>query len=167
MGETYDRLPAPVREMHAIAGDGGAEGEGTVERGSGLLARLAGAFAGFPPAGTYPVHVTFAERDGVETWTRQFGPHRFHSRLSKSGELIEERFGPLRFRFALPADGAGLAMVFRGWSAFRIPLPRFLAPRIAASERADDEDFLFDVEIALPLAGQVVHYRGRLRRIWR
>ncbi len=167
MGEAYDRLPAPVRDMHAIAGDGGAEGEGTVVRGSGLLARLAGGFAGFPPAGTYPVHVGFSERDGVETWTRSFGPYRFVSHLSRAGAHIQERFGPLRFRFSLPADETGLAMVFKGWSAFRIPLPRFLAPRIAASERAEGEDFLFDVEVALLLAGPMVHYRGRLRRVWR
>ena len=56
-------------------------------------------------------------------------------------------------------------MVLRRWSAFHIPLPLFLAPRIAASEHAEGEDFVFDVSVALPLAGRVVHYRGRLRRI--
>ncbi|WP_374406729.1 SDR family oxidoreductase [Pelagerythrobacter sp.] len=165
MGAGYDRLPEPVRTMHAIVGDGGAEGEGTVERGAALLARLAGAIGGFPPAGHYPVHVAFAERDGIERWTRSFGLHRFHSHLSQAGRRIEERFGPLRFQFDLPGDELGLRMVLRGWSAFRIPLPRFLAPRIVATERAEGDDFVFDVAVALPLVGPVVHYRGRLRRV--
>jgi NAD(P)-dependent dehydrogenase (short-subunit alcohol dehydrogenase family) len=165
MGENYDRLPDPVRLMHAIAGDGGAEGEGEVERGTSPLARLAGWLVGFPPAGRYPVHVAFAERGGVENWTRSFGPHRFHSRLRAVGDTIEERFGPMRFRFALPACETGLAMVLQRWSAFGVPLPRWLAPRIAASEHAEGERFHFDVRIALPLAGPVVHYRGWLRRL--
>ena len=165
MGADYDRLPKPVRAMHAVVGDGGAEGEGTVERGSSPLARLAGAVAGFPPAGRYPVHVAFAERDGIERWTRSFGAHRFHSHLSQAGDRIEERFGALRFHFDLPGDARGLRMVLCRWSAFHIPLPLFLAPRIAASEHAEGEDFVFDVSVALPLAGRVVHYRGRLRRI--
>lgn len=165
MGEAYDRLPDPVRQMHAIVGDGGAEGEGKVERGSSPLARLAGWVVGFPPAGTYPVHVAFAERNGTETWTRSFGPHRFHSRLRAVGDTIEERFGPLRFRFAMPADERGLAMVLRRWSAFWVPLPRWLAPRIVASEWADGGDFLFDVAITLPILGPLIRYRGRLRRV--
>lgn len=165
MGAAFDRLPQPVRYMHAIVGDGGAEGEGTVERGSSPLARLAGSVAGFPPAGRYPVHVAFAEHDGIERWTRSFGAHRFHSHLSQAGGRIEERFGALRFHFDLPGDARGLRMVLRRWSAFHVPLPLFLAPRIAASEHAEGEDFVFDVSVALPLAGPVVHYRGRLRRI--
>lgn len=165
MGEAFDRLPAPVRNMHTIIGDGGAEGEGTVQRGSSLLARFAGWFGGFPPAGTYPVHVHFAEKDGVETWTRSFGAHRFTSHLRPVSGGIEERFGPLRFRFALPADEQGLRMELLGWTAFHIPLPRFLALRIDATERADGEDFLFDVDVRLPWGSPVVHYTGRLRRL--
>ena len=163
MGERYTRLPEPVRSVHAIVGDGGATGEGEVERGSNLLARLVGAIMRFPPAGTHPVHVSFALRDGREVWTRRFGPHRFHSELSLAGDGVAERFGPLRFTFALPSDDTGLRMELRHWTAFGIPLPRFLAPRIAASERAEGDDFLFDVAIALPLIGPLVHYRGRLR----
>jgi hypothetical protein len=41
----------------------------------------------------------------------------------------------------------------------------FLAPKSVAREWADGEDFWFDVPIALPLIGDVVHYRGRLRRL--
>jgi hypothetical protein len=129
-----------------------------------LLARLVAALMRFPPAGTWPLRVAFVEQDGVETWTRDFGGHRFASALSAAkGGLIEERFGPLRFAFDLPAGPHGLEMRLKRWSAFRLPIPRFLAPRIAAHEWQDEQGrFRFDVSVALPLAGEVVAYSGWL-----
>ena len=162
MGVRFASLPEPVRAMHDIAGDHGAVGSGVVRRGSGLLARLAAFVMQMPPAGEYPLHVGFTEHGGVERWTRSFGPHRFHSELSATGSLLTERFGPLRFRFDLPSDHTGLRMAFRGWSFLGIPLPRFLGPRIVASETVEDGRFRFEVDVALPLAGPVVHYHGTL-----
>jgi saccharopine dehydrogenase-like NADP-dependent oxidoreductase len=165
MGEAFDRLPAPVRDMHSIAGDGGATGSATVERGRSWGARLVAAIVGFPPAGEHALHVSFAEDGGVERWTRNFAGHIFASELSEKRGLLIERFGPLRFHFDLPPDASGLQMVMRKWSAFGIRLPLALAPKSEAREWAEGVDFCFDVPIKLPLIGLVVHYRGRLRRI--
>ena len=162
MGPRYASLPEAVREMHRVCADGGASGEAVVERGEGLAARLIARVMGFPPAGRYPLHVAFAERDGVETWTREFGPHSFESRLSERDGQLVERFGPLQFRFDLPSDDKGLAMELRGWSCLGIPLPMALAPRSRAREWQEDGRFRFDVPIALPLIGPVVHYTGWL-----
>ena len=165
MGERFTALPAPVRAIHAIVGDGGASGIATVTRGKSLLANLIAKIVGFPPAGTHPVHVSFAEERGTEFWTRNFAGHSFSSRLSQSGEHLAERFGPLRFTFSLPSDASGLTMVMRRWSLFGIRLPLRLAPQSAAREWAEGDDFVFDVPIALPMIGLIVHYRGRLRRL--
>ena len=166
MRERFDRLPAAVRTMHDLYGDGGAAGEGTIERGSNPIARLAGWLVRFPPAGTYPLHVGFAERNGVETWTRRFGPHRFHSMLSQRGDRVVEGFGPLRFAFELPSDDQGLAMELAGWSALGIPLPRFLAPRIEAREWQDEASrFRFHVAICAPVIGTIVRYTGWLEPV--
>jgi len=163
MAGRFERLPQAVRTLHDVHGDDGAAGEGTVERGSNPLARLAGLLVRFPPSGTYPLHVSFAERNGVETWTRHFGKHRFRSTLSQRGARIAERFGPLRFAFGLPSDDLGLAMELAGWSAFGIPLPRFLAPRIHAREWQDEAGrFRFLVAIRAPLIGAIVRYTGWL-----
>ena len=56
-----------------------AQGGVIVTRGRGWLARLAGGLAGFPPAGEMPLRLTVT---GDEVWTRQFGTHRFTTRLS-------------------------------------------------------------------------------------
>jgi predicted dinucleotide-binding enzyme len=163
MDERFDRLPPAVRAMHELYGDDGAAGEGMVERGTNPIARLAGWLVRFPPNGTYPLRVAFAERNGAETWTRRFGPHRFHSILSQRGNRVVERFGPLRFAFELPSDDQGLMMVLTGWSAFGIRLPRFLAPRIEAREWQDEAGrFRFLVAIRAPLIGTIVRYTGWL-----
>lgn len=162
MGPAFDALPEAVRALHSVCRDGGASGEARVERGTGLLTRAIGGLMRFPPAGSYQLDVAFAERHGIETWTRRFGRHAFTSRLRQQGTRLVERFGPLRFHFDLPSDAAGLTMVLRRWTCLGVPLPRALAPRIRAREWQDGDRFRFDVAIALPLIGLVVHYDGWL-----
>lgn len=165
IGPDYDRLPQPVRGMHDVIGDGGAAGRGWVRRGRSLLARLVCAVMRFPPEGEHDLHVAFEERYGVERWTRDFAGNTFSSELSQSGARLVERFGPMRFSFDLPCDEHGLTMVMRGWSVFGVPMPLRLAPKSEAREWADGEAFCFDVPIALPVIGTVVHYSGHLRRL--
>jgi NAD(P)-dependent dehydrogenase (short-subunit alcohol dehydrogenase family) len=168
MGADFAALPAMVRSIHDVQADAGAAGEGRVARGRNLLARLMGAIAGFPPAGTYPLHVAFAARGGRERWTRDFGGHVFSSELSARNGLAVERFGAMRFGFALAAAPDGLIMHLRRWSAFGVRLPLFLAPRIAAREWEDEEGrFRFDVRLHFPPIGEIVHYSGWLRPVER
>lgn len=162
-GEAFERLPAAVRAMHEVHGDAGAEGRAEVVCGRHPLARLAAAVMGFPPEGEHELHVHFAERDGAETWTRDFSGRRFRSVLSERGGRLVERFGPLRFAFDLPCDESGLGMVLRSWSILGLPLPLALAPKSEAREFEQDGSFHFDVPITLPFVGLVVHYRGWLR----
>jgi len=162
MQQRFDKLPEVVQAMHRVCGDAGASGEATVERGSTMVARMVAAVMGFPRAGTHRLHVAFIERDGVETWTRTFGDRSFTSHLSERDGRLVERFGPLRFHFYLPSDARGLEMRIVGWSCFGVPLPMALAPRSVAREWQEDGRFHFDVPIALPLVGRIVHYRGWL-----
>lgn len=163
MGGEFDRLRPAVRTLHDVLRDGGASGHATVTRGRHPVARLIAAAIGFPPAGEHALHVSFSERNGEETWTRDFAGRRFRSRMAQRGQELVERFGPLRFRFALIREGGGLRMVMRGWSCFRMALPLGLAPRSDARETEDGQGrFSFDVPIALPLVGLIVHYQGWL-----
>jgi hypothetical protein len=162
MGRAFEQLPAAVRAMHQPWRESSAQGEADVLGATNLLGRVIARIMGFPAPGHHEVHVRFAECDGVERWTRTFGGQSFTSELSAEGGRLVERFGPLRFRFDLPADAAGLTMLMRGWSLFRIPLPLFLAPRSKAREWEEGGLFQFDVPIALPLVGRLVHYRGWL-----
>lgn len=165
MGATFARLSEPVRAMHAVFGNGGTEGEAVVSRGRTFMARLVSGIFGFPPAGHHPLHVSFEEENGIERWTRDFSGRRFSSHLSEQNGHLVERFGPFRFSFDLLPRGNGFSMEIRGWSFLGVRLPLALAPRSTAYEWAEDERFHFDVSIALPLIGLVVHYRGWLRSL--
>jgi hypothetical protein len=162
MGERFGGLPAPVRKLHEVHGDSGAAGEAIVSGGKTMLAKLVARLMRFPKAGRHPLHVSFAERDGIERWTRRFDDQAFSSQLSRRDGLLVERFGPLRFAFDLPSDPQGLEMHMRSWSVLGIPLPRSLAPRGIAREWEEQGRFHFDVPIALPLIGTIVHYTGWL-----
>ena len=165
MGGRFAALAPEVRAMHMVLRDGGATGRATVSRGTNILAHVISLLMRFPPAGDHELHVAFAERDGIETWTRDFSGNRFSSHLSRQGPYLIERFGPLRFRFDLTNQGNGLRMTMRRWSLLKLPLPLWLAPRSEAREWAAEGRFHFDVPITLPLIGTIVHYRGWLTSV--
>lgn len=177
LGAAWHSLPAALRAMHGGTGYGGtghggtgttvAQGLASVERGRGPLARLAATLAGFPAAAAeVPVTVRFETSGGGETWTRTFGARSFTSRQfagrGRWAALLCERFGPLTFAMALVVEGARLKLVLRHWRLFGLPLPRWLCPRADAYETEDGGRFRFRVEIAHPLTGLIVRYRGWL-----
>jgi len=165
MGEDFTLLPPAVRALHLVNGDLAAAGMAEVIRGKGLPARLLCRIMGFPAAAEQvPVSVWMREEEGVETWRRDFGGAAFSSRLSQRGNLLTERFGPMRFGFALRVETDGLTMHFTRWWLGPLPMPRFLMPRGVAREHEAEGRFHFDVPIALPLIGPVIHYRGWLNR---
>lgn len=163
MGDAFNTLPAPVQAIHNIIGDGGAIGDATTVRGTSWLARLTCTIMGFPPSGQTPLHVRFEEHKGVERWTRTFGSNDFSSELSQSGAYLSERFGPLKFTFDLSAQDNCLGMHLRNWTAFSLPMPKWLALKSTAKEWADGDTFCFSVTIDLPIIGRVVDYNGRLK----
>jgi hypothetical protein len=162
MGPRFAELAPSVAALHDVLRDAGAHGRAIVRRGRHPIARALAALLGLPAAGEHVLHVGFCERQGVERWTRAFSGHRFTSEFSKAHGCVVERFGPLRFRFDLVNEGSGLRMVLRNWSVARLPLPLALAPRASAREWEEAGLFRFDVSVALPLVGLVVHYQGWL-----
>ena len=167
LGDAYASLPQPLQVMHDLKRELTAVGVASVERGTGLLARLAAAVVGFPPAGDdVPVEVAFSLNGGRELWQRNFAGRQFASTQEegqgRNARLMCERFGPLNFVMALVADGERMRLVMRRWSLFGLPLPLALAPRIHAYEFAEAGRFHFHVEISHPLAGRIVRYRGWL-----
>lgn len=167
LGDDFDRMPAPIREMHDLRHDSVAVGVSEIARGQSVVARLIGMVTGLPPAGAeVPVSVTFALRDGTEVWRRDFDGRGFRTRLgaaaARPGHVVE-RYGPTAFLLELRADGAGLDLLVRRMTAFGLPVPRALWPRVVASERVVDGQFAFDVTMNLPFGGLLVRYRGRLQ----
>lgn len=167
LGTAWDVLPPAIRAMHDFTGVRIAEGQATVERGNGVLARIVAASVGFPRAAAdVTVSVALAATPAGEIWTRNFAGRRFMSVQSEGRgrfeRLVVERFGPLRFGLALVGDGVRLRLVVRGWSVFGIPMPKRWAPGGDSFEFVADGRFHFDVAIGHRITGPIVRYRGWL-----
>ena len=77
--------------------------------------------------------------------------------------LLEERLGPVSWRFAVRPEADSLEFALRGASLLGIPLPAVLRPTIRARESVHDGRFHFDAEVRLPLLGRLIHYSGDLQ----
>jgi len=165
MAEGFDRLPEVTRRLHRGRPAVIAIGEAEVEPAANLLGRLVAATFGLPRTpGKQPIRVVIESRNGSEHWTRLFGDKPMRSVMSAApGNLIEERFGPFSLRMRLVPKPGGLDMERVSGRLWGLPLPTFLLPKVTATERVDDyRRHAFDVEIAAPLLGRLVHYKGWL-----
>ncbi len=169
IGEAFDSLPGAIRELHETPGPSLWRGEAATEGASAPLAALAARVVGFPPTqANCPVEVSIDADGDRSIWRRRIGGHAFSSVLSRPrpGGRVSERFGPLTMELVLtPRDGR-LIYEVAGWRVGSLPLPRALAPRTKTHEEVDEQGrFVFDVEIAAPLIGRLVRYRGWLQRV--
>jgi hypothetical protein len=168
LGESWNRLPPRLREMHEVTAHRRATGRASIRRGTSLTSRIVAALFGFPQAAEdVSVEVGFTVKDGAEIWRRSFAGRGFSS-IQRAGRgafrhMIAERFGPFEFGLALNFDGDRLHLVLRGWTLCGIPLPLAWAPRGEAHESVGDDKFRFCVEIAHPWCGRIVRYEGWLQ----
>ncbi|MEM9146424.1 MAG: DUF4166 domain-containing protein [Pseudomonadota bacterium] len=164
LGTDWDRLAPALRQFHS---GGTHHGRAEVTRGAGRLAALTAWAFRFPPAGRdVPVAVAVRPTPRGETWERDFGGHRLVSEITLAGPgRLRERFGPARFLLALVREGAGLRLEILSGTLFGLPIPRALLPVTEAREHAEAGRFAFDIAIAAPLVGRIVHYRGWLEPV--
>lgn len=167
LGDAWQRLPDPVRRLHDLTGERSFRGSARVVRGRSAAARLIARFVGFPPDGeSGDLEVTMTPDNGAERWVRDFGGHRFRSRLTvgtgRMAGLLCESFGPFHFGISLELRDGRLHYAMRKWRFAHLPMPKLLLPRGRMFERADDARFRFHVEIRMPLAGHIVTYSGWL-----
>jgi hypothetical protein len=167
LGAAFNNLPPAVRDLHDGAARGTFRGVAKVERGAGLIARLAAWLFGFPAAGeSIPIELVIEASGEREIWRRDFGGQRFESELTlgrgRNDRLLVERFGAARVGLALIVEENRLRIIPRRMSVFGVPFPSALLPRGESFESEVDGRFSFDVEIDLPLAGLVVRYQGWL-----
>jgi len=167
LGSAMETLPEPIRDLHQVETKRTFTGRATVDRGTGLLARLIGALYRFPDAGTdIAVDVLLQRRGHGEVWQRTFAGRTFRSHQrdgrGKSARMIIERFGPVTVDLALVTEEGRLVYVVRRARFLGIPMPAFMAPGGRTFEHVEDGRFRFHVEIGHPWFGLVVRYRGWL-----
>jgi hypothetical protein len=167
LGLNYTQLPTVTQAIHRPNPTALWRGKGSAEPAANVfgrqLARLFRLPQGIKDA---PVHVVIDQQvDGSEHWSRVWPGVTMRSVMKAprpAASTVEEHFGPFGFILKLDARPDGIDMRLTGGRFLGLPLPRFLLPRISATERVEGTRHLFDVAIALPLIGQLVRYRGWL-----
>jgi hypothetical protein len=166
LGDAY-LLQSPAGQALHDAGTSRWTGVCSVVGGSTVAARLVALLFQLPSAASgVPIAVDFVTAADGEQWTRRIGDRAMRSyqclAAGKPRGWIVERFGTFAFDLEMVAAQGELKLLMRGMRCFGLPLPGALWPRIAAREWEEGGRFHFDVEIAMPLAGRLVRYRGWL-----
>jgi hypothetical protein len=163
VGDGWDGLDEPVRRLHLRARGAGVF---AVRRGEGRFARVVARLLGLPEGGeAVPLLLSVEPHGGGERWRRNFAGREFVTEQGEhAGALMAERTGPFELLFRLTAEGGALA--YRQEGAFlrvrslRARLPRLLAPRVEARERAEEGGVRVSVRVTAPLAGLLIRYEG-------
>ena len=162
LGDAFDHLPPTVKALHSRAGHGWYCGEVEVSRGRHPLARLLAWATRLPPAAKGRIEVEIDADGQGERWTRHIGGHAMPSRLWSQDGLLCEQLGLVRFGFRLTVEDGVLVWTVARVRALGLPLPARWFDTVRAREFERDGRYWFDVVAAMPVAGLLVHYRGRL-----
>ncbi len=165
LGPAFDRLPDPIRSMHASARR--AEGRADIVRGTSLLARLICLIARVPQTGRDVSIVThFEQIEGGERWTRIFNGEAFRTDMlvdrSSTPPRLTERFGPFIFHLKMIAHQDGIDLIPDSVSLWGFSLPKMFCPEAMGLERVKDGRYHFDVSVRFPLAGEILSYSGTI-----
>jgi hypothetical protein len=118
------------------------------------------------------IQLVVTPQGDAEEWRRTFAGQPLVSLQSARADgLLRERMGRVETRFQLKVvegvliyESVGAAFCL---GRLRLRLPRWLSPRVTASERPVGEGELLDVsvEVRLPLLGRLIAYEGKLTLI--
>lgn len=167
MGDRYARLHAPIRELHRTGEGRTFHGRCDIVRGRNPLSHIVAALFRFPKAGQdIRVDLRITPDATGESWERRFNGKRMASHHSTGrgrwSRHVTERFGPFAIHMAILEEAGNMRIETRGWSAFGLPLPKFLRPGGDVFETERDGRFIFHVDLRAPLFGRLCKYEGWL-----
>lgn len=164
LGAEFYHLAAEVKALHSQRGAFQCAGICTVERGRNLIARAACTLLRLPPSmRDAPVHVHFDAQPDSETWRRSFDGAPMHSRLRFDAGLLQDKTWPARVRFRLFRIDKELHWVAEQARVFGVfALPQSWLDGIRCREFGEDGRYRFQVDVRLPILGQLLRYSGWL-----
>ncbi len=164
LGPSFETLPAPIRRLHDTRKHKVFAGNCRIERGSHWLVPLFALVVSLPRGGDdVPVEISIQSAGGKETWARNFAGQPMRSAMSERNGQLEERLGPMCFRFALRVENQATVWTLVGVKLLGLlPLPLAWFRGVGARESAQSGRYHFDVSAALPVVGLLIHYRGWL-----
>lgn len=178
-----DLLDKHVKNFKTSSTGGNGSGVVTVEKPT-ILAKIFGAFAGFPHEmrqQPFYAEVTNLSKD-TQRWNRVFG---YHTPQQKSYSTIHSTYcgfnrqtylsegiggfldKAVRFIYSiklqpdksLKYESQGITL----FDAFTLPLPSFLLPKSEWVEKPTETGWKFDGKVSLPIIGTLLHYYGNFQ----
>jgi hypothetical protein len=164
LGSAWLDLHPAIRLLHLT--DDVATARLEFHCGRGLAARLACRALRLPSSSTVlDARLAIARDAESERWIRTFGQRLLvTTQRGLPDGTLAERFGALELRFRLRVVEGTLTYVQAGAALvvgrLRIPLPRWIAPRVEARETCVDGRSYVKVSISAPGSGMVMSYEG-------
>lgn len=170
LGDSWCSLDEALRRLHAAGATVRAAGVFRVLHGTNTVARSLARLARLPAAGeAVDVQLVVSALEHGEEWRRTFAGRPLVSMQYQQADGLMERMGIVALRFQLAvSDGALHYQTTRAalcLARLRIPLPRWLSPRVTAWERAERAQIRVSVEVHLPLVGRLIAYEGQLTQV--
>jgi hypothetical protein len=164
LGSAFDELSPILKRIHDGRTPKLYSGRCEVARGQGWMVRLISHLARLPePHSDVEVTIAIDGATSGEVWTRHFGGREMRSSLRNAAGMLQERLGPITFKFALSADTHRIDWRLREALLFGLlPLPRAWFKTCEARESIVEGRYHFDVRAELLGMGALVHYRGWL-----
>lgn len=164
LGSRFAELHPTLRRFHGSTGGGRAAGWCRVRRLGGGIKNLVAALCGVPqPSRRVWLRLEVQTNDHGERWVRYFGTQQRTTEQYTDGELLIERYGPLRLALQLDvADGGMTFTTYDAWLGL-LRLPRWLRPEVNASVTPDEEGWRFVVRGRLGILGPLFEYDGYVR----
>ena len=172
IGKAWAELDASVQHWHDAAHQVQGTGLFTVRHGQRGMARFLVWLLRLPTSGeALATRLVILRHAWGETWSRTLAGRALMTiQYQRGTDLLAERFGYLEFWFRLRVIEHALDFWHTGTACvlgpMRVPLPRWLSPRIAAREWAGLEEGSLQVAVyvSLPCIGLLLAYEGCLKR---
>jgi hypothetical protein len=171
VGAAWTELDVSVQHWHDTAHQVQGTGLFTVRHGQGGLVRFLAWLLRLPVAGeALATRLVIVRHAWGETWSRTFAGKVLRTvQYQRGAALLAERLGCLEFRFYLHVIEHTLAFWHTGTACalgpMRVPLPRWVSPRITAREWAGpgEGSLQVAVRVSLPFIGLLMAYEGCLK----
>ncbi len=161
--ERYKVLPKVVQHLHHYKDEVTYSGQCDVVRGRNPFCRSLAAILSLPPNGTgQPLRVHFKKDGGAEHWTRYFGDKKFYSKQWDQDGVLYEKINITTLAFHIDANEEALNLKLKQVYVLALPVGWLFKPKVIARESDQNDNFIVNVEVHLPLFGLLVKYDGWL-----
>jgi hypothetical protein len=168
LGPAWPALDAKLRQFLGVYG--AWQGRFDIRRGTTLFARLLGAIARLPASGvTVPTLLEVSPDRGGERWFRRFGSRRLMTfQRTVPPDLLAERLACLEIQLRVTIVGGTIYFEQVGAAVaigpLRLPLPRWLSPRLTARTRLAERGDAIGVRVNMTGPGESlwIEYEGTI-----